>query len=412
MTKRVLFLACHLPYPPYSGGRRREFELIKRVGRDFDIQLCAVSKTFEEDSVNVSVLDAWCSDVRLFRADPIEHQLGGEPVLPFQEVRHASHEMTRYLATAIETFRPDVIHAEGFYLMQHLPPDVRIPVLLVEQNVEYMLWRQKAETASRRDERDRRLREYLLTLESETRAWLAASMCATVTAEDRDAILAAEPTIDVRVVPDGADHLRLPDAVHAPRSGMNNVIAFVANFAYEPNTDAAIYLLRKIFPRVRSRVPGAQLLLVGNEPPPGVVELANGTRGVTVTGRVAEVEPYIESATVIACPLRIGGGIKVKVLEALSRGKAIVTTSVGAQGLGPQAGRAMEIHDRPIAFSDALVQLLRRPRLRAALEQRAAEFSRTLPTWDDAADELAACYDELSGERRARAAGASAAVTK
>lgn len=304
--------------------------------------------------------------------------------------------MTRYLERAIEEFRPEVIHAEGFYLMQHLPERRQVPVLLVEQNVEYLLWRQKAEASTRRDDRDQRLREYLLTLESETRAWLAASMVATVTHEDRDAILAAEPSIDVRVVPDGADHLRLPDPAPRPEDRMHNVIAFVANFGYEPNVDAALYLLRKIFPRVRTRVPGAQLLLVGNEPPAEVVDLADATLGVTVTGRVAEVEPYIESATVIACPLRIGGGIKVKVLEALARGKAIVTTTVGAQGLGPHADKAMEIHDRPLAFSDALVQLLRRPRLRASLERRAAEFAKTLPTWDAAADELAACYEELA----------------
>lgn len=370
------------------------------MGNDFDVHLCAVSKTFDEDVANASALDPWCGDVRLFAADPVAADLAVESPLPFQERRHASAAMTRHVAERIETLRPDVVHVEGFYLMQHLPAELEVPVLLVEQNVEYMLWRQKAEAATRREERDRRLREYLLTLESETRAWLAASMCATVTDEDRDAILAAEPAIDVRVVPDGADHLRLPEPSPGRDDRMNNVIAFVANFGYEPNVDAALYLLRKIFPRVRTRVPGAQLLLVGNEPPAEVIELAQTTRGVTVTGRVAEVEPYIESATVIACPLRVGGGIKVKVLEALSRGKAIVTTSVGAQGLGPHAHRAMEIHDRPLPFSDALVQLLRWPRLRGALERRAAQFAATLPTWDVAAEELAACYDELSTQVR------------
>lgn len=379
------------------------------MGNDFDVHLCAVSKTFEEDAANVHALDAWCSDVRLFPVDPVRGEATPDPPVPFQERRHASAAMTSYLAEAIDDLRPDVIHVEGFYLMQHLPEKLEIPVLLGEQNVEYMLWRQKAEAATRRDEREQRLREYLLTLESETRAWLAASMCATVTDEDRAAILAAEPAIDVRVVPDGADHLRLPEPSPGRDDRMNNVIAFVANFGYEPNVDAALYLLRKIFPRVRTRVPGAQLLLVGNAPPPEVVDLAQATRGVTVTGRVAEVEPYIESATVIACPLRVGGGVKVKVLEALSRGKAIVTTSVGAQGLGPHAQRAMEIHDRPLPFSDALVQLLRWPRLRAALERRAAEFAASLPTWDVAADELAACYEELSTEIRSVERGISRA---
>ncbi len=391
---RILFLTCHLPYPPYSGGRLREFELLKRLAARFDVHLCAVSKTFPEDVANADALRRWCSEVTLFTADATDGVTGQDP-RPFQVRRHASGEMIGYLRDLEDTIRPDVIHVEGFYLMQHLPQPLRAPVLLVEQNVEYLLWRQRAETAVGRDDRDHVLREYLLTLESETEAWRSASLCAAVTNEDRDAMLAAEPGLDVRVVPDGADHLYRRDLAQRERPPQRNVVAFIANFAYAPNIDGALHLLHRIFPRVRARVPGTQLLLVGNAPPAEVVEAARVTPGVVVTGRVPDVEPYLAAATLIVCPLRIGGGVKVKVLEALSRGKAIVTTSVGAQGLGPRAAEAMEIHDRPSAFVDAVVRLLRRPRRRGALESAAREFARELPTWDTAARELEACYDEL-----------------
>ncbi|MDP9068031.1 MAG: glycosyltransferase family 4 protein [Actinomycetota bacterium] len=391
---RILFLTCHLPYPPFSGGRLREFELIKRLGGDLDIHLCAVSKTYAEDAANIDRLSPYCSDIQLLPVDPLEQRSRGDGARAFQVRRHGSSAMGEYLAAELERSRPDVVHVEGFYVMQHLPKRAGLPVLLVEQNVEYLLWRQKAEAAVGRDEREAILREYLLTLEAETEAWRAAALCAAVTDDDREAILAAEPGLDVRVVPDGADHLRDVPERHVPP--LQNTVAFIANYAYEPNVDGALYLLDRIWPRVRARVPSAQLLLVGNAPPASVADLAAASGGVTVTGRVAEVEPYLTSATLVVCPLRVGGGVKVKVLEALSRGKAIVTTSVGAQGFGPEVGSALEIHDRPAPFADAVVRLLRRPARRAALEQRAAEFALGLPTWDQAAQRLRDCYDELA----------------
>ncbi len=399
LRRRILFLTCHLPYPLYSGGRLREYELLKRLSATYDVWLCVVSKTFDEDVANAAALERWCAQVTIFPAEEAPAADVTEAPPPYQVTRHASAAMTAHLADLEESIAPDVVHVEGFYLMQHLPSSLRTPVLLVEQNVEYLLWRQKAETAPARD-RERALREYLLTLEAETEAWRAASMCATVTAEDRAAMLSAEAGLQVRVVPDGADHLASA-AAGSSTPPQSRTIAFIANFAYEPNVDAALYLLERIFPRIRARVSGAQLLLVGNEPPWEVRELADATPGVTVTGRVRDVEPYVAAATVIVCPLRIGGGVKVKVLEALSQGKAIVTTSVGAQGLGPHARRAMEIHDRPLAFVDAVVWLLRRPRRRAALENAARRFAATLPTWDAATTELARCYEELAGRREA-----------
>lgn len=390
---RILFLTCHLPYPPFSGGRLREFELIKRLSRRNEISVCAVSKTYQEDVAAATQLADLCEDVRIFPASTSTSVTG--PSSCAQVLRHRCPEMTDHVAAAIETIQPDVIHVEGFYVMQHVPERPPCPVFLVEQNVEYLLWKQRAEASVGRDERERYLREYLVTLDSETAAWTRADMCAAVTDDDRRAMLAAAGSLDVRVVPDGFDHLvaATPDAAGA--EPLARTLAFIANFGYEPNVDAAHYLLERIFPRIRSRVPNAELFLVGNAPPPSVHDIARVTPGVTVTGRVASVEPYLDQAAVIVCPLRVGGGVKVKVLEALSRGKAIVTTSVGAQGLGAGAIGALEIHDRSEAFVDATVRLLRRPRRRLALEQRARALAKTLPTWDEAAATLQACYDEI-----------------
>ncbi|HEX2057120.1 MAG TPA: glycosyltransferase [Actinomycetota bacterium] len=403
---RVLFVACHLPYPPYSGGRRREYELIRRVGDTFDVTLCAVSKTYEEDVANAPALKEHCRDVWVFAADPSGADAPAEPA---QVVRHRSQEMTEQVARSVAAGGYDVIHVEGFYLMQHVPDDCPVPVLLVDQNVEYVLWRQRAATAMAKPEREASIAEYLRTLEAEMAAWARADLCAALTPDDAAIMKSASPGLDVRLVPDGVDHLPLtPGEVAADDPAQ--VVAFAANFGYQPNVDAALYLCNEIWPRVLRRSPGARLLLVGNAPPEEVRRLGR-QRSVVVTGRVPSVDPFLERAAVVVCPLRVGGGIKVKMLEAMSRGKAIVTTSVGAQGLTGFAGSAFVLEDDPVAFAHAVAQLLADGRARRALEDGARAAAEQLPTWDDAALSLSECYRELVGRsigRRGLAAAGDA----
>lgn len=398
---RVLFVTCHLPYPPYSGGRRREYELLRRVGDDFDVTLAAVSKVYEEDSANAPALKRHCRDVFVFPAAVPDPRSRPGHAVPAQVERHRCPELTDHVARAVSSESFDLVHVEGFYLMQHVPHACPVPVLLVEQNVEYVLWRQRAETAPRKHDRDAAIAEYLRTLEAETAAWGRADLCGALTQDDAEIMTAAGgPGLDVRLVPDGVDHLPL-SAPSAP-AHPGHVVAFAANFAYQPNVDAALYLCREIWPRVVRRLPHARLLLVGNAPPPEVRALARG-RDVVVTGRVPSVDPFLEKASVVVCPLRVGGGIKVKMLEAMSRGKAIVTTSVGAQGLARFAGGAFLVEDQPAGFAQALAGLLADEGARRALEGQARAAARRLPTWDDAAASLGGCYRELAARKRRRA---------
>lgn len=328
---KILFLACHLPFPPLSGGRLRELELIKRIARECSVTLMVVSKTFEEDAANRHELERYCERVEVFPAEPLPSRPleSGEP---FHVQRHRCAALGEAVARALQSDRFDLVHVEGFYLMQHVPEEVDVPVLLVEQNVEYDLDRQRA----RRGIRDMR------TQRAEVEAWRRASLLSVLTHEDHDIVLSAFPDAVVRLVPDGADHLPLRSAGEpkAPRPE-NPLLTFVANFGYAPNVDAASYLCGEILPRVRARVPEVKLWLVGTDPPAEVRALAGA--GVRVTGRVPEIAPYIDVADVVVCPLRVGGGMKVKAIEALRRGKCIVTSSIGAQGLG---GAARGIDDR------------------------------------------------------------------
>ncbi len=396
---RILFLAAHLPYPPISGGRRREYELLTRLGKHAAIHLCCVSKTYAEDRRNLPLMQPWCRDITLIPATDPDPTPQTDPAYPYQVRRHMARSLGEFLADLLATDAFDLVHVEGYYLMQHLPAATPVPILLGEQNVEYLLYRQRALFAPTACEQQQCWSEYRRTMAWERHAWRRATRCITVTADDRQHMLTAEPDLHVDVVPNGADHLPVV-AGQGSSAGepycrdAEPVVLFPGNFAYEPNVDATRYLLGDIFPRVRQEIPNTRLLLVGNAPPPAIYALAAPPQ-VTLTGRVPSLTPFFAAADIVVCPLRIGGGIKVKVLEALRAGKAIVSSSVGVQGLDGAARQAIAIADDPAAFAAHIVRLLRNPAERETMQAAARHAARQLPTWDDSVAALAECYTRL-----------------
>jgi polysaccharide biosynthesis protein PslH len=390
---RVLFVTHHLPYPPFSGGRRREYELIARVSADYDVHVCAVTKTYDDDLAYADAFGELCASVALF---PPVAGGGGRAAAP-QVTLHASEAARAHVAWRLGQGGIELVHVEGFYLMQHVPDDCGVPILLDEQNVEFELWRQRMRLAADPHDYERLRSAWRGTWQVEPRAWRRADMCVTVTDDDAALMAHYAPALDVRVVPDGADHTsRLPgDETADDPEIAHGAVVMVGNLAYEPNADAALRMCREVFPLVRARVPRARLVIVGNAPSAELVALAQAQPGIAVTGRVPAVEPYLDAAAVVACPLRVGGGVKVKILEALSRGKAIVTTPVGVQGLGHDGSRAVRVASDDAPFAAAVADLLENVSERRALEGAAFALAARLPTWDQAAEALGDCYEDL-----------------
>jgi polysaccharide biosynthesis protein PslH len=379
---RVLFLTCHLPYPPFSGGRRREYELIRRLAGRVHFEVVAVSKTPDQDRTHAGVF----GDAKIFEA---ANDWNGSAARLVQ--RHDCEGVREYLRSRILAGAVDLVHVEGFYLMQHVPTPCPVPVLLVEQNVEYTLWLQRVLHESNGALRAAHLTELRHTWAAELDAWGRSDLLAVLTADDRDEVLAADPRREVRIVPDGADHANGTGSNEAKHP----LVVFVGNFAYQPNEDAALYLCDEIVPHVVREVPDVRVVLVGTSPSAEVRARAAQSENVVVTGWVPRVEPYLDAAHVVVAPLRVGGGIKVKMLEALSRGRPIVATSVAAQGLGDASSDCIRIADDPREFAKHVLELLASAEARHKLAQAARSFSHTLPSWDEAALRLLECYREI-----------------
>lgn len=373
---QVLYLTCHLPFPPHSGGRLRDAELIRHLAEQVDIHLCVVSKTYELDSTHLSEAQRYCRSVSMLAAEPIENGEVSDKVR-----RHRCPDMISLMATLRRTVAIDLIHVEGYYLMQHVPVGVTVPVFLGTQNIEYLLDEQRSALslpgADVLPESARR---------AEETAWSRADGYGAVSHDDLIHLRHHTGVPGTWWTPNGSDHLSGEDAEHPlPELGDRLSVLYLANFGYQPSSDAARLLCERIWPFVHAQVPHAQLILVGANPPDWLWTYAARDPSVTVTGPVASVSPWLRRSDVVLAPLRIGGGVKVKILEAITAGCAVVTTPVGVQGLPSEVRDAMVVVSTDGDAARSTIALLQSPERRRSLRTAARRAARLLPTWSRAA---------------------------
>lgn len=209
------------------------------------------------------------------------------------------------------------------------------------------------------------------------------------TERDRRLVAASAGGTPVVAIPFGTDFVEREFA----RDAGDREILFVGNFVHPPNIDAAMRLVRDIFPRVRERRPDASLRIVGDLPPLELLATADG--GIVVAGRVPDLTPDLERAAVVAAPIRFGGGMRVKIVEALAAGKPLVASSLAVEGLDVQDGRHLLLASTDDEFVDQLGRVLDDRELRARLARDAWAWAQQHLGWDDCIERYEELYRSL-----------------
>jgi glycosyltransferase involved in cell wall biosynthesis len=218
----------------------------------------------------------------------------------------------------------------------------------------------------------------------------------TFTGRDADAARALAPGARLATIPIG---VRVPATPLSATGTSGPTILFVGSFVHFPNEDAAVRLATQILPLVQRRVPGATLVIVGSAPSRRVLALASSD--VRVHGSVPDVGPYLDAAAVIAAPIRFGSGMRVKVLEALAAGKALVCSPLAAAGVTARDGSELRLAEDDEAFADAIVDLLSSDERRVALGRNARQWASEHASARTAAAAFGTLYGTILRERTA-----------
>ena len=359
---RILLITDYLPYLPISGDTIRVYNLIKRISLQHEIYLLAL---FETPNVQDSILhlENFCHQIEVVNhkwpnpltclPEMLLYYLRGWPM----ELRllHSS-KMANLIFDLTSTDSFDVVQIEHSRLAlyrEYINPQSHCATVLTFHNVALV-----------QSERISRIEKSLV---SRLRSWIFARQlyrweaiyagkfdrCFAVSEREREILLKRNPHLKVDLIPNGTDSKRYKplDINRGPAA-----LLFIGSMSYAPCIDGVVYFCKEILPHVQNIFQNINVWIVGADPSPDVIRLAD--QHVHVTGYVEDVLPYYQQATVSIVPLRAGGGTRLKILEAMALGRPVVSTTIGCEGLDVLDGQHLLVADEPKKFAEQIIRLL------------------------------------------------------
>ena len=389
--RTILLISRCPPYPIHLGDRLIIWHLARELSqRGYQIDLLALYDQ-ADDPEQVSTYQPYFRHIELIA----ETKRG-----TFDYLRRLALPSARFPQTADASFSPklwvkvdaylqdydyDVVHCFGgisvyeFYELFRDKPSVITPyesyALYLQRLIQQGDW----------------LARLNFSIASRFERWMFTPYDRTVVIAqpDKDMLLSLQPKLDIDVIPNGIDldSFQLQDV-----SRDTKTLLFVGNYEYQPNLDAVKLLVERILPEVRRQIPDIKLKLVGNNPPEWMRNLAD--HYIEVTGYVADVKIYLAEGTIFVCPLRIGAGLKNKVLEALAMGIPVVATPLSLDGIDVKHGESAWIANVD-KIAEGVIHVLQNPALQATLSQNGRELVEAEYSWAQTASRYEALYDEV-----------------
>jgi glycosyltransferase involved in cell wall biosynthesis len=385
---KILWVKTGKLIPVDSGGQIRSYNILRRLAGRHQVTFLSYyvgrrDKTYESEIcehlpgakvVYTATRDATTLERNLLylRRLPLR--------APFGVTKFLSRETQVLLSHWLNEGLFDVAVCDFLGPTLNFPWKSATPVALFQHNVESVLWRRHAEHETNPIKRIALKLEAAKMLHYERAAVARFDHVIAVSENDRDLMKAMTDQARISVVPTGVDLRQYQDA--AGEGATEPVVMFLGSMDWEANIDGVTYFCRNIWPRVKRAAPEARFRIVGRNPGPRVKQLASDD--IEVTGRVESVTDHLRQASVFVVPLRIGGGTRLKIYEAMAMRKAVVSTTVGAEGLDVTHDRDILLADDPQTFADSVIELLRdRPRrmiLEAAAGAKAARYDWSIVT--------------------------------
>jgi sugar transferase (PEP-CTERM/EpsH1 system associated) len=405
---KLLFLTPQLPYPPRQGTTLRNYHLLAHLARRHTVDLLTFLAPGEALTPD-NPLHALCRRIAALpqptRTTAARLRALLATPLPDMALRLESPAMHTQVRAWLADGDYDVVQVEGIELAQYMHPvdRSRTAVVFDDHNCEYLLQQRNAFADLRRPRRWHaglyslvqwaKLRRY------EAAACRAADAVVAVSAPDLAALQRIAPTANLVLAPNGIDPDGYqPPSAASPAPGGDFTLLFTGKMDYRPNIDAMLWFCQEVLPHIQAVAPHVHCRIVGMNPSPRLDPLRR-LSNVTITGAVADIRPDLHAARAYIIPMRVGGGTRFKALEAMAAGKAIVSTTLGVEGIGVQHERDLLIGDTPADFAAQVLHLVADQAATAEITTRlgraAQEFVCAHYTWERIVPILDQVYTSL-----------------
>jgi sugar transferase (PEP-CTERM/EpsH1 system associated) len=386
----ILMIGHFVPYPPHGGSLQRSFNILREISKNHKIHLLALNQKAilpDEKRLNESIqaLKNYCETIGVFKI-PTDYSrfrwylllfLNLFSLTPFTVWWFRSKELAAEINRQVKNKPFNLIHFDTIDLYQYAGFAPAIPKILNHHNVESML-------LFRRSAKEKNpLIKLFLYLQGwklrryEKKVIGKVDVNIAVSAGDKENLQQLEHRARIEVVPNGTDI----DYFGVTEQNRSTELIFVGGMNWYPNRDAMLYFCDKIFPLIKKEIPDTTMNIIGQEPPHEIERLSEQDSSIKVHGFVKDIREYISRSAVYVVPIRVGGGTRLKILDAFACGKALVSTSVGCEGIEVTPGENILIGDTPEDFAAQVVRIIRDEALKKKLEIKARQLVEQKYSW-------------------------------
>lgn len=360
---KILWVKAGGLVPPDTGGKIRSYNILRELARRHSVTFVSFYAAHDNDQHGglKGIFDrVVCLPLKLPEAKSATEMLSYGVRLfssqPYGIAKFCLPAVRHKVRAIVDQGEFDVIVCDFMAAAGAIPWSSPVPKVLFTHNVEAAIWRRHYEVAANPVWKAVSWLEWKKMKGAEQRYLRLANQVLTVSEADRDAFAGIVDPAKVTVLPTGVD---IEYFRPLAREEKPNSIVFTGSMDWLPNEDAIIYFLDEIFPSIREQCPDATLEVVGRKPSRKLLARAQKEKNVTLTGWVEDIRPHLAGGSVCIVPLRIGGGTRLKIFEAMAMTKPVVSTSIGAEGLPVESGKNILLADTPQDFADRVVSLLR-----------------------------------------------------
>lgn len=390
---RILLTLPRPLFPPDTGGKIRSKNIFARLAHRAEIHAVSFADPFQ-DAAAISQMNAmfasytpvfWHEAGRRstrFYAELLANQLSS---LPYFLAKCNRATFRRSIEALIARTPFDLVFCDFLHTAVPLREVTFRPKVIFEHNVEFLLRKRKWEVEQHPLKKLVLGGEWRKTRTAEAKACLSFDHVLTVSKDDENTMRQEFGIEKVSTLPTGVDTEFFTPAQKESQPGR---LVFVGSMDWDPNEDGIIWFIREIYPRIRRTMPNATLSIVGRNPSPHVRAFAAGDPAIELTGWVSDVRPHLAKAEVVIVPLRVGGGTRIKIPEAMAMAKPVVSTTIGAEGLPFRDRHEIRLADKPQEFGEAVSELLNDASLRKSMGTAARETVVNKHGWEAVVDRL------------------------